>query len=227
MENGPLPAQKHHDAGSLFMPIAVLFPSLQIGAWVIIAEALLVLGETFGAEDELMVEFVRDCPIELVDDLVEAVSLDDQIDDPVLDAVLEDRVDEPVTDASSLDQVTRASVVSAIIAARIDCCVSNQDIPPKSSPIIVAVGTWVFVVEDLVSEVEQAVTVEHESVIMDVDSILAPDSIKIVDNVSQELVILAEQVLLDLLELVELPGLDFAFVDEAAVLDCLVGSVDS
>ena len=58
VENGPLPAQKHDDAGSLFMPIAVLFPALQMGAWVIIAEALLVLEEIVGAEDELVVEFV-------------------------------------------------------------------------------------------------------------------------------------------------------------------------
>jgi len=32
VENGPRPAQKHQDDGSLFMPISSLLPSLQIGA---------------------------------------------------------------------------------------------------------------------------------------------------------------------------------------------------
>ena len=171
---------------------------------------------------------------------MEFASLDGRIDDPVVDALLEDRVDElmvditfsdwvdePVADASFEDQVTRASVVSAIIAARIDCCMSYQDMSSKSSPIIFAVGAWVSVVEDPVSEAEQAVTVEHESVIVDVDAVLAPDGVKIVDVMSQALVVFAEQVLLDILELGELLVLDFAFVEEAALLDCLVGSADS
>lgn len=38
-------------------------------------------------------------------------------------------------------QVTRGSVVSAMIAARMDCCWDNQAEGPKSSPIMLAVST--------------------------------------------------------------------------------------
>lgn len=46
-----------------------------------------------------------------------------------------------------------------------------------------------LVVEDPVIEAEQAVTLEHESVIVDVDAKLAPEGVKIENDVSQILVV--------------------------------------
>ena len=72
VENGPRPAQKHHEAGSLLKPIAVLFPSLKIGAeaGVMVEEALLVCEAVFET-DELVDEPV-------VEPVVVA-SLEDQV----------------------------------------------------------------------------------------------------------------------------------------------------
>ena len=86
------------------------------------------------------------------------------------------------------------SVVSAIASLRIVCCISYQDGAKvsharKSSPTSVAVSFWLPVIEDPVSEAEQALTVEHESVIVDVDAVLAPEGVKTEYDVSQALVI--------------------------------------
>ena len=95
-------------------------------------------------------------------------------------------------------QVTRWSVVSAMIADRIDCCWSYHDRGAKSSPTKVIVGTLLLraVVEDPVMEAEQAVTVEHESVMVDVDAVVAPVGVKTEYNVLQALAVRTEQQLL-------------------------------
>lgn len=72
---------------------------------------------------------------------------------------------------------------------------------------------FVVVVVDPVSEVEQAVTVEQESVMVEVDCVVAPDGVKTDNEVSQALFVCAEQELLELLEL-----LDFDPVLSGAVL---------
>ena len=113
------------------------------------------------------------------------------------------------------------SVSSAIATERTDCCMLYQGVSAPASKMGVAVASWSSVVEDPVSEAEQAVTVEHESVIVDVDSVLAPEGVKTEYDVSQALAVCVEQELLELLDL------ESVFVEEAELVGWLVGSVES
>jgi hypothetical protein len=71
-----------------------------------------------------------------------------------------------------------------------------QDGGAKLSPTNEIVTIWLLVVEDPVIEAEQAVTIKHESVMVDMDAVLAPEGIKTEYDVSQALAVCAKQELL-------------------------------
>lgn len=122
-----------------------------------------------GDDSELDVDEALETPLEFDEDAdVEFV------DKPVIEWV-----DEPVVDASLEDQVTRVSVVSATNSEITDCSILNRNGRPNLSPSSVLAIASVLVVDDPVTEAEQAVTVEHESVIVEVAAVLAPDGVKI------------------------------------------------
>jgi hypothetical protein len=154
-------------------------------AWVLVTSVELML-DAGDAED---VEFVPE------DDVVLVMLIDDA----------ELKPPETLTGAepdveliSLVFQVTCESVVSAITSARMDCCWSHQAGGPKSSPRTEIVTTPLLdVVADPLNEAEQAVTVEHESVIVDVDAVLAPEGVNTDNDVSQALAVRAEQELLE------------------------------
>ena len=208
-----------------------------------------------GPEDEVVLEDV-DCSVEVdpadfavlvgvllvVDDLdPEAVCEPEAVDDPDCEAVCEpedefvvDAEIEPLTlpvedEISFEDQVMYGSVSSAIASARTDCCTLYQDAGASArntSKLGVAVASASSVVADPVSDAEQAVTVEHESVMVDVDAVLAPEGVKMEYDVSQALAVCAEQELLDPLD-VDCEFVDCEFVAEAEFVGWLVGSVES
>lgn len=82
--------------------------------------------------------------------------------------------------------------MSAIACAKMVCCTSYQDVPTATPArnesafnVPVASKPSVSVVCDPLREAEQAVTIEHESVIVDVVAVVAPDGVKIEYDVSQ------------------------------------------
>lgn len=77
-----------------------------------------------------------------------------------------------------------------------DCCEETSCRRPPGLTWMLAV----VIVKDPVIEAEQAVTVEHESVMVDVDAVLAPEGVKIRYEVLQADVVRAEQELLEVLE---------------------------
>jgi hypothetical protein len=75
VENGPLPPQKHHEAGSLLNPMAVLFPSLQIGGKVGDGEEILDMNDVCETE---LVDAALPEPIEdtgMLDEVCETLEL--------------------------------------------------------------------------------------------------------------------------------------------------------
>lgn len=93
MENGPLPPQKHHDAGSLLRPISSLLPSSHIGGGVIDGEEMLAFVDVF--ETFVGETFPEPDPLEDVCRLL----------GPVIDAETENPVPEPVLEDPFGDQV--------------------------------------------------------------------------------------------------------------------------
>lgn len=73
----------------------------------------------------------------------------------------------------------------------------------KSSPIGVAVISSLPVTEVPVWIAGQAVMLEQESMVVDVDTVLAPEGVKTEYEVSQMLVVCIEQEFVELLELLD------------------------
>jgi len=94
----------------------------------------------------------------------------------------------------------------------------------KLSPTGPTVSTALLVVDDPVGEAEQAVTVEHERVMVDVDAVFPPEGVKMEYDVSQVLIVRVEQELLELLNPLDL---DSVLAEEAELMNWLVGSVES
>lgn len=88
VENGPRPPQKHQEAGSLFIPMSTLFPSLQIGGEVIDGEEMLDLESVF--ETEIVdVTIPEPRETELPDEIWEILDFSEPVEDVELDPVEE------------------------------------------------------------------------------------------------------------------------------------------
>lgn len=100
---------------------------------------------------------------------------------------------------SSADHVMYGSVSSAMASERTFCCKPYQSVATvshslKLSPVGAATLAWslVLVVAEPVSVVRQTFVVEHESVMTEVDSVVAPAGTKTEYEVTQALVICVE-----------------------------------
>jgi len=123
VENGPRPPQKHHEAGSLLNPIAVLFPSSQFGAGVIVEEVLLVFEAVWEVEDDLPDE----ASIEVVENVARTLAMSVAVTLPVstLEEMVEfafvEELDALLPSPSPLEHAASATVHLAQESLR-DCC---------------------------------------------------------------------------------------------------------